>query len=342
MAVDYDSFLRWCEKHFCPVVTKGKEIKVNSIFTSDSKQHLWCNVEGGKYGREDGCFHCWKTGEKGTLIGLVMLLEKCSYEEAKEILCEYTPLRDLEDKLDSLFQDGFPQVIENKTDIALPPYSFLISEMDLANMDRMAAEGYLKSRKIPIDGLFYCTFGEYKQRIIIPYYDKNHKLIYWNARHIDKKAQPRYRGPNKATGVGKGDVLYVPKWPANGSKLYLTEGEFNALTLSLSGFCSAACGGKVLSEKQINLLREYKVCLCKDNDKRSIETASPGFIGMIEMAKKLLSAYVPLTYVSPPKFFKDWNDMLVVVKPEIIFEYIKLQEKPLDSMTPIFALADPY
>ncbi len=335
--IDFDSFLQWAEDRFPGnVVVKGNEVKINSIFAEDQGHHLWCSVSGGKYHREDGCYRCFYTENKGTLIGLVMLVDQCSYEEARDVLSGRTPIGVLEERMEKMFAelDGnyFTPKPENK--LKLPESCFLISEMSAASLYRMEAESYLTSRKLPINGLYYCTGGEFRNRIVIPYYDAVGKLIYWNSRHLNKKIQPRYRGPDKSVGVGKGDVLYLPRWPEDGSKVYLTEGEFDTLTLFLCGFSGVACGGKTLSDIQLEMLRsrQYKVCLCPDNDKRVLESAAPGRVAMVEMAKKLFSVFLSVSYVFPPKVFKDWNDMLVAHKPAIITEYIREMERSLDPL----------
>ncbi len=65
MGVDFDSFRQWAEDRFNgDILVKGNEIRINSIFTEDHKHHMWCNPYGGKHQREDGCYRCWKTGEK--------------------------------------------------------------------------------------------------------------------------------------------------------------------------------------------------------------------------------------------------------------------------------------
>jgi DNA primase len=329
--IDFDSFVRWAEDKFGDVIVKGNEVKINSIFAEDTKHHLWCSPSGGKHDREDGCYRCFYTERKGTLVGLVMFVEQCSYQEAKEILSGQSNIKLLEEKLDKIFEEGsFKSKPENK--LKLPDNCYLISEIPLTSLYRIEAENYLQKRKLPINDLYYCISGEYRNRIIIPYYDDSQKLIYWNSRHLTKK--PRYLGPDKSVGIGKGNVLYAPKWAPKGNKVYITEGEFDALTLFVSGFYGIACGGKTLSDDQLEIIRskEYKVCLGPDNDRKVIEAASPGRLGMIEMAKKLFSAFIPVTYIFPPTGFKDWNEMLVSFKPEIVAEYIKKTEKILDPL----------
>ncbi len=332
MAVDFDAFVRWAEDRFNgEVIVKGNEVKVNSIFTEDHKFHLYCNPYGGKYKREDGCYHCWKTGKKGTLLGLVMQVEGCTYSEAQDILAGATSIRVLEEKLHEFFENKQKNVTRPESKIKLPEDTYPIE--DLSPMHRMEAENYLAKRKLPSDGLYYCTAGEYRSRIVIPYYDPTGKLIYFNARHVGS-SKLRYMGPPKTCGVGKGDVLFALKWPEPGSKVHVTEGEFDAITLNICGFYGVACGGKNLSDKQLDMLRHYKVCLSLDTDETVVEAAAPGLNGLLEMGSKLLSAFVPVTFVRPPKGFKDWNKMLVdLVNPAIIAEYINKCEKPFDALT---------
>jgi DNA primase len=137
----------------------------------------------------------------------------------------------------------------------------------------------------------------------------------------------RYLGPDKDIGVGKGDVIYAPAWPTAGSRIYLTEGEFDAFTLKICGFNGMACGGKYLSDQQIELIRGYKVCLALDED-------SAGFHGVIEMGKRLLAnQFSDTAFVRPPKGLKDWNKMLVTYKPEIVAAWITQNEKKFDDFT---------
>ena len=43
MGIDFQKFVDWAQLRLPPVDIKGNEIRVNSIFTSDQKKHLWCN-----------------------------------------------------------------------------------------------------------------------------------------------------------------------------------------------------------------------------------------------------------------------------------------------------------
>ena len=286
---------------------------------------MWCSPSGGKHHREDGVYRCFYTDRKGTLIGLVMEVDNCTYDEAKEILSGNTPISILEDELDKLFKDK-EEVVAKETKFNLPSDTYLITDLSRNNIWRAEAEDYLRSRKLSIDNLYVCTYGDYKGRIIIPYYNPEGDLIYFNGRNMSPKGL-RYLGPGKESGVGKGDVIYAPIWPNNNSRVYLTEGELDALTLKMCGFYGMACGGKYLSDKQINLLRNYKICLALDED-------NAGFHAIIEMGQKLISQqFTDITFVRPPLGLKDWNKMLVTYKPEIVIAWINQNERIFDDFT---------
>lgn len=335
--IDFDFFLKWAEDKFDgDVIVSGDEIRINSIFTDDTKHKMWCSPKGGKHYREDGCYRCFKTDTKGTLVGLVMQVEQCSYSEAKEIIAGQTSIRVLEDRLNEFFAEKeiFKPKPENK--IKLPNHCYLITEMAEENLYRQDAENYLKNRKIPIDGFYYCTTGREKNRIIIPYYDQEGCLVYWNGRTTDSSASLKYLGPEKSVGVGKGDVLYTPKWAKEGSKIHLTEGEIDAYTLWMAGLHGFACGGKTLSDNHLIIIRKmnYKVCLALDNDEKAISTYAPGLLGMITMGNQLLKAgLTPVTFVRPPQGIKDWNEMYLKYNLEVIKGYIEKYENQFDEWT---------
>lgn len=223
MSIDFDSFVNWAEDRFNgDIVVTNNEVKLNSIFAEDHKHHLWCNPEGGKHGREDGCYRCFYTENKGTLVGLVMLVDNCSYYEAKEILNGNASgnLGELEEKLEEFFKAKEEISLPKKSQLNFPPFTEFIADLPHSSWGKRRAIEYLEGRKLPTDDFLYCYDGEYKNRIIIPYYDKEKNLIYWNARTIGK-SKLRYMGPPKSIGVGKSDVLYVPQWPEKMDKRFM-------------------------------------------------------------------------------------------------------------------------
>lgn len=326
MSIDFDKFLNWAESRFDDVVVKGNEIKLNSVFCDDRKHHLWCNPSGGKSGNQNGVFHCWKTDQKGSLISLVMQVDKCSFEEALEILDTTSEgtLADLEKKVQELFENKQPTNALNVSSqgLALPSDCFEFDDLPSSNYLKKEAQEYLNSRLINFENLFICTKGRYRNRILIPYYDANGNLIYYNGRYIgDAGSNLRYLGPPKELGIGKGDVIYVPRWPSKGEKLYIAEGEFDAISLFLCGFNAAALGGKAMTDKQIDMIKDYTPVLCLDADGAGTEA-------LPKIATTLLrKGFSKIFYVRPSIEFKDWNGLLVAKGEKILRHYIKTQEK---------------
>ena len=345
-----ENFISWAENRFDSVIIKGNEVKLNSIFTDDKKHKLWCNIKGGKKGQPP-CFQCWKTGNKGSLISLVMLVEKSTYQEAMTILGgQDAILRRLEQQFEEFWENRgkikpkAKKIIKTSEEedeaeleskyITLPPSTYLISDLPTNNFHRVQAEVYLFNRKIPTDNLYICTAGQYRNRIIIPYYDQFGNLIYFNGRYFGtSEFVLRYMGPPKDVGIGKEDVLYVPKWPPSNTKIYLTEGEFDALSIYICGqergmeIYSGAFGGKNLSEKQIEMIRQYQPVLCLDTDPKR----DYGKEGLIKMGLDLRTKGLKSRFVRPPKAYKDWNKMLVETSPYILLHYLINNEKPLND-----------
>lgn len=335
MSCDFEKFLNWAEDRFGEVVVRGDEIKVNSIFCEDFKHHLWCNPYGGKKGRENGVFRCWKTDQRGSLVTLVMMVDKCSYEEALEVISgEAATLAELEKQVEEMFSKKTkpPElpVAAPEPGLSLPPYTYLISDLPSSSFYRSKAETYLNNRKIPIDNLYVCSDGDYRNRIIIPYFNQDRKLIYFNGRYIGE-SKTKYLFPNKnECGLEKGNLIYFPKWPAKGERLYLTEGEFDAITLNLCGLISGACGGKSLTPEQIEILRNYQITLALDNDAagKSIYTAQFGLADIL-----CENSLKNINYVLPPPGFKDWNEVLKKHSRAVLRSYILGNEKKYEWLS---------
>jgi DNA primase len=329
--IDFDVFWEWAVGHFGEynVVRHGDEVCINSPFVADYKadtgNHMWCNPSKGIY-------HCWKSDRSGTLYHLVKEMVGCTYPEAVDILGDTAALRTLNDRLTKYLAVNKKQNVKTPdvkagSLLQLPQDTFLISDLAPDNGLRRQAEAYLKDRHIPAAGLHVCAAGRYANRIIIPYYGPNGNLIYFNGRDLTGRSKLRYQGPPKEVGVGKSDVIWIKSWPKAGTKLYLTEGEFDAMSLWEAEYCGAALGGKNLSPKQFKLLEPYEVTICFDLDKSGIEALNKVSAYMRSNSGRIRK----VGYVKPAKNFKDWNDMLMKIGSPALHYYIQTQEKSLES-----------
>lgn len=349
MSVDYDAFLIWATERFGEenIKLRKDEICTHSFFArdagiEDNKYHLWMNPSGGKKELPHGAYRCWKTDAMGSLVSLVSMLDNIPFDEAEELICDTLSLRALEAKLDAFMENLYgPSLevsvaeMESSQQIALPPHTYRITKMtDMSSWKRKATQ-YLQSRKLPVEPFYVCIDGNYSNRIVIPYYNRDGVLIWYNARTMSKKQSVlKYMKPDLEddSELTQENVLYFPKWPRKGQKVYITEGEFDAYSLFLSELIGGACGGKFLSETQINMLRDYTVVLVFDGDKW-------GKGAVIDNGEQLLQQGFQPRYVRPPAAYKDWNKLLEKKGPEAIRAYIERYEKPYTQDTRAILLA---
>lgn len=333
MSVCFETFLEWANDRFGSFNVKvrntahGTEICTHSLWSeekigkTDRKFKLWMNCDGGKHKVNEGTYRCWLTDTSGTLVDLMSKWDSIPYEEAEEILCGVSSLRILEQKVHEFFGSYEEATIDSsfqieKTDLGmqLPEFTCLIDKMSPNHFMRIRARQYLRDRKIPTENLYVCTDGDYKNRIIIPYYNKNNELIWYNARTMSNKSSVlRYMKPPEGD---QDEVLFLTKWPRAGSRIYVMEGEFDAIALDLCGLVGCAVGGKYISDTQIQMIRDYRPVLAFDSDEAGLEA-------LINVGNTLLEKGITdLMYIRPPKIYKDWNKLLVERNSQTLKAYI--------------------
>lgn len=322
MSIDFEKFQDWAESRFQKVLIKGSEIRLNSIFTEDEKFHLWCSPSGGKNNRFFGVYHCFKTDKKGSLVNLVMQVDSCSKLEALQTLgiekYKGKPIEEisLEDEEEFKVEEITFKVL------ALPKEALKINLVPASWYQPVAM--YLKNRGFGNEKFYFCFSGRYHGRILIPYFWKNGEIIYYNCRSIIGQ-EPKYLGPPKECGVGKEDILFFTSFPKPGEKIFLCEGEFDAMTLSLLGYHACACGGKNLSDRQALLLSEYKVCLALDYDEAGQNALGSMYSKLSSFS--FLNPHDRITVCLPPKICKDWNKFYTEYDAKIMQEYVNVQER---------------
>ena len=321
MNIDQDTFIAWASEHFDDIKISGDEVKVPDIWhhNIDHDNKCWINTK-------KACFRAFKSERTGHLLELVMEVEGCSWQDAIEEVGAGYSLHGLDEKLDKFLRQEESIQQEEKKEVQLPDNTYLVSSLPKGQV-RTWTENYLKRRHLASEKLMVCLSGKYKDRIVIPYYGPKGELLYFNTRALSDKDKLRYLGPDKEEfGVGKGDVLWMSSWPKAKSKVYITEGEFDAMALAQCGFHAGACGGKTISPVQIQMLRPYYVTIAFDSDK----AGKDGFKIADELAA---SAMRNIGIVRPPKGIKDWNALLVQHGQKIVQAYIRAEEQPFNSDT---------
>lgn len=361
MGVDFDTFLSWAKDRFGEDAVKvrhtahGDEILTHSFYAhragiEDYTYNLWMNPSGGKGKKapEKGSFRCWKTETMGTLVKLVADYDSIDYDEAEELICGSSSLRNLEKKVHEFFDQLAGIEKEEETikepepakEMSLPDWTYYIDDMPHYHSMKYRAEKYLAQRKIPTKGLYVCTNDDYKDRIIIPYYNADGKMVWYNGRLMyDKEGVIKYMKCKSEDGLTQDDVLYMTSWPEPGAKLYIMEGEFDAMSVAQAGLVACAIGGKFMSDTQIEMIRQYRPVLAFDADDGNFKRDS-GLQALINVGGQLLErGFSNIGFVRPPKAFKDWNKLLVMKSAIDLRKYVEYYEKPFKTTTPSLLLA---
>lgn len=119
------------------------------------------------------------------------------------------------------------------------PYMYLINERKLTH------------ETILNYNMGFCLEGPFKNRIIVPSYDRFGRVNYFVGRGFKKKMKPTYRNPE----VNKDSFIINEKNINWDSTLYIVEGMFDLLSVPLN---TTASLGKTLSTALYNKLKEKK------------------------------------------------------------------------------------
>ncbi len=281
-------------------VSRG-EINICCIFCGEDRYHLGIN-------EEKDIFACWKCSAKGNIARLISKLLGISYLEAKEIINPQSDLRKaLEDRKNKLSIIEKPKEIK---EFHLPEHSFPFTPQK-SNLWQEAALKFLKDKynltweHILDAKLHYCTFGEYKNSIIIPIY-YNNQLVNFIGRMWDKNSKKRYLNcPNNKSLYNTKHLLYNYDNIKKGlNRLIIVEGAFDSIKTGLDRSV-ALCGTEITKEQKSLIIgfNAKELIIIFDNDPHLTTTS--------KKAKDLanyLSPFTKIKVVNLP-YGKDPADM---------------------------------
>lgn len=209
----------------------------------DGKYNLEINLE-------KVMFRCWKCDDpKFFGLNLSYLINiygtKDDVEDYKQVRQDYFSFEDEEKQPE-------PELV-----VTLPDEFIPFTSIDLSNEDHRKAYNYLIfDRKVESELIYkyrlgFCVDGRFKNRIIIPSYDKNGKLNYFVARTWIKGVKPTYMNPK----VEKGRFIYNEGYINWDATVYLVEGGFEELSFPVN---TIPLLGKVIGEKLFYELKDKK------------------------------------------------------------------------------------
>lgn len=217
-------------------------------FCNHRKQKLQVNLKTGH-------FHCWicdrTLGTRGrSLAGLARRLK------APQAIVE--SLRKEGESNASVYQDSAPS-------LSLPP-EFIPLAHPSKSLYRNRALNYLQSRGLVASDIIrynigYCEDGEFRHRIVIPSYDRNGAINFYQGRSYLDNEGIKYHGP----AVPKGCVGF--EWYISWDyPVVLCEGVFDAIAIRRNAL---PLFGKSLTPTVLSAISCYqppRVYVCLDSD----------------------------------------------------------------------------
>jgi DNA primase len=295
------------------VLGKGKGSKTTmdyAFYCPVCKHHnpkLIVNVKSGQY----NCWTCHPATKGKTPVSLFKkidapldrIVEMKSYFEGDNT------------KIDTLKHDK----------VTLPKEFISLSEQD-TSLEYRHAISYLKKRSITLNDILkynigYCKTGRYRNRIIVPSYDRKGDINYFIARSFESDPGRKYDAPscNKNQLIG---LEYFINWSV---PVILCEGMFDAIAIRRNAI---PLFGKTIPESLMIKLVTSEVktvylALDKDAFKQAIDHAQ----SLINLGKEVY--LIELEGKDPSELgFNDMTKLLHTAKPltfsELVFKKMAL------------------
>jgi hypothetical protein len=207
----------------------------------DGKYNLEINTKIRK-------FRCWKCDFppfSGSLAKLIRMYGKPA---------DYELYKSLALKIDPFATDKIEREITN---VYLPSDMIKFADMDVMNPNHMEAYQYMVlDRKIDREQLLkynigFCLEGRYKDRVVVPSYDKNGDVNFFVTRTFKKGIKPKYLNPV----VDKSLIIFNEANIDWDSTVYIVEGAFDMFSMPDNAVPNL---GKDLSEPFIKNIKKYK------------------------------------------------------------------------------------
>lgn len=211
------------------------------------------------------CFNCGKSSKDFSFLKLYQMVTGISFDQAKRDLYRYDS-----DKLKNRLSKNISEEKNEDTDIY---YNDLMHDCisETGHVDSMLApvwrdcvKSFREERMIPEKyKLFYAYKGYYQGRIIIPVYDGQENIIYFQARRVPGSGiDPKYKNPASLKGL----IIHNSEMFDRNKPIIVTEGLIDAFMIGDQG--TTALGkeiGEELLKKLFKLTDKY-VVLAYDND----------------------------------------------------------------------------
>lgn len=283
----------------------------------DNKYNLEVNIALNNRGKYNKVCKCWKCGLSGPLF-FVFKKYATKRQIAEFIKYENEPIILSQIKKFKIF--------------GLPKEFISFQNMDKNNPLHVEAYEYIKNRKvsdsiIKKDNLGFCIDGYYKDRIIIPSYDLNHKINFYVTRTFKKDVEKHqaYKLPQG----DKREIIFNEKNINWNSTVYIVEAYFEYTSIPVNTIILL---GKSLQDNILSKLIKYKpnviIMLNPDAiEKRQDFNHSKTPNSSLEIKERLLSLGLENVMIQTYENNDDLNTNMQKYGKKHIFELMKTNLK---------------
>lgn len=187
MNLEYFDIEKYLESRNIQFWTEGRNIKkgwvnIQCIWCSDESNHLGINLDSKG-------LNCWICSAKGTVLKLIMKIDKCSLKAAESVVNEFSDIQTIQTSINKRSQE-YEHLTQRKTTIKLPS----IAENRLLSLHKK----FLEKRGFEPEYIFnkynlLCNgpIGDYRLRLIVPFYLRK-KLMTFSSIDVTGKAKIKY------------------------------------------------------------------------------------------------------------------------------------------------------
>jgi hypothetical protein len=294
------------------VTDNGTHFLSRCILCGDSKKNPYKKRFNLDWNNGVPGWHCFNCGRRGNFIEIYSIVKGVSYDDAKKELFKY----DKESvKRQMKKYRKRPEAIEKK-EIDYDDFNWIRNKCyglpwftpdGLGIMERKylsVLKKFYDDRKIPEKyKLYICHSGKYKGRIIIPIFNEENRIIYFQARRIPKSTiEPKYDNP-----VAPKELCILNKHLFDRNKsIIVHEGLIDAFMVGDQG---TSCLGKEISVeliKELLKLTDKDVIIALDNDAEAYKSLAK-FMKKNKYANKV-------KYFLYPKEFEGFDDINKIVR----------------------------
>lgn len=268
------------------------------------------------YNNGNPIYHCFNCDASGSFLELYSNLNNISINEAK-------------DQLDKFNSNNIIQRLSEKKrkkiikEIKHEDHSYVlkdcISENEIGDSEfleniKSILKNFKVARGIPSDfKVFYAYQGYYSNRIILPLYDKNGLMYYFQGRAVNNNIIPKYKNPT----LMKGNAVFNEYKFDRKKSIIAVEGLLDALVIGNQG--TAYLGSSITDEFVEKLIKstDEDVIISVDNDEAGYKSLKK-FIKQSAYNKRVKYFIFPKKYLD----CGDINELKTKYNIEDVYNFV--------------------